>query len=335
MAIEYILDSAKGPEMTANTEFYTSASPLENAARAYDLPSSQDTITDKIYSTGKRIAGGAKSLFGKYIAGNKDATKLADKMSGNADYVAEKAGEVFGDDAAGMQAQAQNALVASEGDPEKALAHMNKGRKNPFTLIELLVVIGIIAILASMLLPALSKARFKGHEIKCISQLKNHGVALIQYTDENDGMIPTQITGSATYSGVSAAFINFPVLGGQNHFQWSTQLGEQKGVLYADPLHSEATPEKVTGDLAADALTYSAYLNRETDHGFNSKFDLNPNPSSTAFFADDSDSSRSTVSHSASSTNALFVDGHAQRNSFVLHDSSDPAVNLFWDSLED
>jgi len=71
-----------------------------------------------------------------------------------------------------------------------------------FTLLELLVVIAIIALLSSILLPALSKAREKSKQSKCISNLKQLFLATEMYKNDNDGYYPYTVI----EAGVSGSY---------------------------------------------------------------------------------------------------------------------------------
>ncbi len=80
-------------------------------------------------------------------------------------------------------------------------------RKKGFTLIELLVVIAIIALLVSILMPALNKARAQARGVVCFTNVKNWGLITHMYAEDNDGRLMQSIAGDGV-SGQDAYWIH-------------------------------------------------------------------------------------------------------------------------------
>jgi prepilin-type N-terminal cleavage/methylation domain-containing protein len=101
-----------------------------------------------------------------------------------------------------------------------------------FTLIELLVVIVIIGILSALTIGAIGTARKKAHQVRCISNLRQVGIAILACTDEHKGILP-----GPTYVGINASYKNNT----DARYQLAAQLGPWMSYPEAATLQSGVT----------------------------------------------------------------------------------------------
>ncbi len=113
--------------------------------------------------------------------------------------------------------------------------------KTDFTLIELLIVIAIIAILAAMLLPALQSARGKAQGISCLGQLKQMGMALQMYLNDNqEYFIPYMGNCSAEYPSIGL------YTSGARKYKRVNQVYKNSDSLPVSESHSALVPLAMT-----------------------------------------------------------------------------------------
>lgn len=203
-------------------------------------------------------------------------------------------------------------LVSPPGDahPRGAHAPVPDAARRAFTLVELLVVAAIIAVLAGLLLPALSRARVRAISLRCTSQLRQIGMGCAMYSDDNNDRLP-----QSAHQGAS----------------WISRLGRY-GLTNVYRCPVDTNRSRLTSYAINDFLTPAPFGDRLIDF---SRLTFIPAPAETVHlaetapdfegsdhfhFADASSggfgtnafSGQVAVERHQGAANYLFADGHAQ-----------------------
>ena len=117
-----------------------------------------------------------------------------------------------------------------------------------FTLIELLVVIAVIGILASLLLPALGRAKQRGQGIRCVSNLRQLGVAITLYTQEFNGRIQVDVPLDPTQTWGSVLNTNQPLQARDVYVCPAYDPRQFIGWSYTYGVRQDPPPEFTEGD---------------------------------------------------------------------------------------
>ncbi len=224
-----------------------------------------------------------------------------------------------------------------------------------FTLIELLVVIAIIAILAAILFPVFAKAREKARQISCLSNQKQLALGFVQYTEDNDELLPNAASGAGgkqtggwmyydsfpAYSATSPSLGFIPSQGSIYPYVKSAgvyvcpddSVGRQYGNSYAingcltidgttgnDPSGTAPTQPRAGKSLATFDNPAGIMLLGEEDATDSNRVSGSTNDAYLSFFAPDTVSKRHT-----DGSNVVYLDGHAKYSKFpTTHSQTDP-----------
>ncbi|MFM6173190.1 MAG: type II secretion system protein [Sphaerospermopsis kisseleviana] len=204
-----------------------------------------------------------------------------------------------------------------------------KKHASGFTLIELLVVIAIIAILAAIAIPAYSGMVQSGKSAKCLSNLRQQGIAVNGYVSENNGLFPADPTGNDTWAKYLGPYI--PLSKGDS--------GNVVDRVFRCPAETKVPPSDFQNSVNHYIATYVFFKGSSQNTGpnrlaavqnpsqtllivdgqlnpqNNSGYNCNTAATYTAYTADCNASNPTNTSsvsfrHKGNSMNAVYVDGH-------------------------
>lgn len=171
-----------------------------------------------------------------------------------------------------------------------------------FTLIELLVVIAIIGILAGILLPVLSRARESARRTQCMSNVKQIGMGLIMYANENSESFPSD----SAYSGSSPAMRSLNLL-------YDTYVSDSR--VFNCTSDTTVTTASNSGMSASTSGGTEAFTSTQCSYGYD-RAHTQADDADVALVADRPpatlSSSASTANHNGRGQNVVYIDGHVE-----------------------
>ncbi len=198
-------------------------------------------------------------------------------------------------------------------------------RRAGFTLIELLVVIAIIAILAAILFPVFQRVRENARRTACLSNMKQLGLAVTQYTQDYDERMPS-VTDGSTGSGLTGGWMYFNNFSAAN-FSFDPTQGSiysftRSTGLYVCPDDSAAQTSHDSYAISSCTAAFAKPPNVRAGKGLNAFI----NPSGTLLFCEEASGSGNASTNDAylnytldhvslrhsGGSNMTFVDGHSK-----------------------
>jgi prepilin-type N-terminal cleavage/methylation domain-containing protein/prepilin-type processing-associated H-X9-DG protein len=173
---------------------------------------------------------------------------------------------------------------------------------NGFTLIELLVVIAIIGILAGILLPVLSRARESARKTQCMSNVKQIGMGLIMYANENSETFPSD----SAYGGASPSTRGLNLL-------YDTYISDNK--VFNCTSDTTVTAALNSGMSASTSGGTEAFTSTQCSYGYD-RAHTQADDADVALAADrppaTPSATASTANHNGRGQNVVYVDGHVE-----------------------